>query len=291
MKSLFGPRVIDENNVLLIDTSFVVFNRYLAGVSYGRKCGTYIEQDRAAGHPCPQASEDELTTFGDGFRQTLMKLMRTYNAAANNVIFMVDCSRSAIWRMDVLQTYKGTRTSPRDFPSNVFSHFYNVILKDLKETLGVKSISCPRAEADDIAYVLSKHYSGLGKNVTLLTLDSDYAQMVGPKVSVHDLKGNCILEKACKKAGTEAGDAQAYLLAKCIQGDVSDCITSIRPKVGPKTALKLARDPELLAKELENPETRAKYELNRKLIDLSRMPDDIKAGIEEAIARMDDARP
>lgn len=286
MKSLFGPRVIDENNVLLLDTSFIVFQRYLAGVSYGKKCGTFVEAERAAGEPCPPASEAELTAFGDGFRQTLTKLMRTYNVAAKNVIFMIDCSRSSIWRMEVLPTYKGTRTSPRDFPSNIFSFFYEIVLQDLRETMGVKSISCPRAEADDIAYVLSNHYSDLGKIVTVLTLDSDYAQMVGPNVSVHDLKGNCILEKACKKAGTDV-DAQAYLLAKCIQGDISDCITSIRPKVGPKTALKLSRDPALLAKELENPETRAKYELNRQLIDLSRMPDDIKAGIQEAIDRMD----
>jgi 5'-3' exonuclease len=287
MKSLFGPRVIDENKVLLLDTSFVVFNRYLAGVSYGKKCGTYVEPERAAGDPCPPASEAELIAFGDGFRQTLTKLMRAYNVAGKNVVFMIDCSRSAIWRMDLLPTYKGTRTSPRDFPSNVFSHFYEVVIRDLQETMGVKSISCPRAEADDIAYVLCNHYSRLGRKVICVSADSDYSQLVGPNVSVHDLKGNCILEKACKKAGTDAGDPQAYLLAKCIQGDISDCITSIRPKVGPKTALKLARDPELLAKELENPETRAKYELNRRLIDLSCMPDDIKAGIEEAIARMD----
>jgi 5'-3' exonuclease len=286
-RSLFAPAAAHADTVLAIDCSYMVFQRYLALVSWARKAGVVQPDAADASDPCPPATPDELASFGDSFRQCLMGLTRTYNVAPTNVVFMIDCSRSAIWRMDVLPTYKGSRKSPRDFPSNVFPHFYGVVLPELKDALGVKSLACPRAEADDIAYVLCRHYRRLGKRVQLATMDSDYAQLAGPGVSVRDLKGNCILEKACRKAGCDA-DAAAYLRVKICVGDASDGITSIRRLCGPKTALKLARDPALLAKELENPETRRKHDENARLIDLSRMPDWLEADIEQAIRAMDE---
>lgn len=277
--SLFSAAPVDPCAALAIDCSYVVFHRYLAQVSWARKAG--VAPERARGEPCPPATDAELTSFGDSFRQTLTGLMRTYGVAPSRVYMMIDCHRSDIWRRDIHPEYKGTRASPGGMPPNVFSHFHAVVLPDLVDTLGVRKISCPRAEADDIAAVLCTHLVADGKSVTVISADADLCQLASDKVRVFDVKGVDVLEKACAKAGLAAPDPESYLHLKVISGDSGDNVAAIRPRIGPRTALKLLLDPVQLEKELAVPETRRRYEENKTLVDLSRLP----SGIEDAIAR------
>ena len=74
------------------------------------------------------------------------------------------------------------------------------------------------------------------------------------------------------------------MLIKIIQGDVSDCIPACIPRCGFKTALKLAKDPQLLENKLnENSNYRKQFILNSKLIDMKHIPMNIQHEIIENI--------
>jgi hypothetical protein len=77
-------------------------------------------------------------------------------------------------------------------------------------------------------------------------------------------------------------DAAVWLLAHVLKGDACDGISPAFSGCGPKTALKLARNPaELEARLLHGP-TRARFERNKTLIDLSNIPLDLVAlAVEE----------
>lgn len=220
-------------------------------------------------------SDDDLVAFSDSFRQTLTSQARLYDAS--EIVLMIDCPRSEIWRRDLHPTYKGTRTSPGDFAPNVFPHFHSVIVPALVADLGVRAVSYDRAEADDVAYVLCNWARTQSMDVVLLTGDADLAQLHRDGVRVVDLKGECVLTKACKKCGCDV-DAERYLALKALQGDKGDNVPPVKARLGPKTALKVVDDMSVL-----DDEALAQLELNRTLVDLSRMPADIAAGIAAAI--------
>lgn len=275
---MFALPSTDPDKVLAIDSSYMVFHRYMAQVAWSKKVGVE-KPERSPGEPCPPATDAELTSFGDSFRQSLVVLMRTYNVAPSNVYMLVDCSRADIWRRDIHPEYKGTRASPGGMPPNVFSHFHLIVLPDIVETLGVKQISCPRAEADDIAAVLCRHFTSLDKSVIVVSGDADLGQLASANVKVFDIKGVNILDKACAKAGLTEPDPAAYLHCKIIAGDRGDNVSAIKPRLGPRTALKLLKDPDLLDKELAVPETRRRYEENKKLVDLTQLPEEIEEAV------------
>lgn len=59
-----------------------------------------------------------------------------------------------------------------------------------------------------------------------------------------------------------------------MSGDISDNISSVFPKCGPKTALKYYENRELFKKKLSESDVFQKqYELNKKIIDFSEIPD------------------
>jgi len=281
MRSLFknvgeAARGRDEDRrpvIVAFDSSYCVFHRHHAMRRFERLSGMR-GPDLDAG-PAPP---DDLVAFGDSLRQMLMTQAAAYGA--DESVVMMDCPRADIWRRDLHPEYKGSRAKPGDLPGNLFPHFHGVVVPALRAEVGMRVVGCPRAEADDVAEVLCRWAAPLGYDVVVVTGDADLAQLVRPGVRVVDLKGVDVLEKACKKAGC-AVDAGTYLALKLLVGDKGDNIAAVRPRMGPKTALKVVRD---LDAALADPPTRARHELNRTLMDLAAMPADVRAGIEQSLA-------
>lgn len=276
MRSLFknaganGESATRRPVMLAVDASYAVFHRFFAMRRWERMSGI-----RGADLDPGPMSDDDLVAFADSFRQTLMSQARMYDAA--EIVLMIDCPRSEIWRRDLHPAYKGTRTSPGDFAPNVFPYFHSVIVPSLAADLGMRAVSFDRAEADDVAYVLCEWARTQNTDVVVLTGDADLAQLQRDGVRVVDLKGECVLTKACKKCGCEV-NAQRYLALKALQGDKGDNVPPVRARLGPKTALKVADDMSGL-----DEAALAQLEMNRVLVDLSRMPAAISAGIAASI--------
>ena len=165
-------------------------------------------------------------------------------------------------RMEILPDYKQNRV--REHDDNFFSQkraienivdsfFPIVVCRDLN------------LEADDlIAYlVLEKH---LKDNCIVVSSDTDFIQLL----QEHE---NCELYNPITKKMREAPEYD-YLTWKSLRGDSSDNIPGI-PKVGDKTAAKLALNELALKEFLEKKDSnRETYERNRLLISF-RNPQDV----------------
>jgi 5'-3' exonuclease len=278
MKSLFRnagahePAQPGKRTIVAFDASYCVFHRHHAMRRFERMAGI-----RSAELDPGPATEDDLIAFGDSLRQTLVSQTRLHGAT--DVVLMMDCPRADIWRRDTHAEYKATRATPGDMPQNLFPHFYEVVAPAMVSDLGYKAIACPRAEADDVAAVLADWAVENDADLVIVTGDADLAQLCRPCVRVVDLKGECVLKKACAKAGCEL-DAGKYLALKLLVGDKGDNIPAIRPRMGPKTALKAV---DALEAELSDPNVRARYEHNKLMMDLSMTPPDIRAAIRASI--------
>ena len=164
-----------------------------------------------------------------------------------------------------------------------------------------------RLEADDlIAGFIQNHPDD---DHVIISTDSDFAQLISPKVKqyngvadtltthegIFDKKGKIVIDNKTKKP--KAVPNPAWLLfEKCIRGDTSDNVFSAYPGVR-KTKMQEAFEDRnqkgfawnnlMLQRWLdhEGKEHRVldDYERNKKLIDLTQQPDDIRNVIVETI--------
>jgi 5'-3' exonuclease len=147
---------------------------------------------------------------------------------------------------------------------------------------GAKAIlKHPHLEADDCIAISVKHLINKYPDCTIyiITSDRDYLQLNAHNVHLYNLAFKNIAEN---KSST--GNAKNDLEIKIIMGDNSDNIPSVFPKCGPKTAQKCIEDPEFFKKKMaDNPAYYAQYELNKKLVDFTCIPDQLVCEFLESI--------
>jgi 5'-3' exonuclease len=260
-------RVSTKSNVVLVDTSYYVFYRYYATLKcykykLERENTTFVKSDdenddndendkNDATHDGREKKEKEKEVavdyatlynnpeFVEMFKRHIVNDIaswrKKWSVADNNLIFCKDCSRDAIWRNDFHDNYKGTRVLASTFCGNIFSVFYE-FLQELPNTMQLCS---HRLEGDDIVYLTTQCISApdtsFSKTIVILTNDNDYLQLRKEGVSIYNLQG-----KGTDLATRSKGTPELDLLIKILMGDVSDNISPVWPKVGPKTALKVA---------------------------------------------------
>ena len=283
---------IHNSNVLVIDTSYYIFHRYYATLKWytyyvQRNKITFVNSDdeteeREEVETNNSIDYENLHTnvefvgfLKKHFLQDLEKLKKKWSVGSSkNIIFCKDCSRETIWRNMHHSNYKGTRVVGKTFNGNIFPVFYNIINSDY-------NILCtPKLEADDVAYLfvnyLRNHEAYHNNNqIVIITNDNDYLQMRHNGIKIFNLIGNGVnLETRSK------GTPEYDLLLKIISGDTSDNINAIAPKIGPKTAAKIAnmteteRNAWITAK---GPACVAAYENNKRLVDFRNIPEELKA--------------
>jgi 5'-3' exonuclease len=176
-----------------------------------------------------------VTTFKKHCMNDVTAWRNKWDIQDNNIIFCKDCSRESIWRNAFHDNYKGTRVVASSFNGLIFPIFY-----ELLTTLPNTSIVCnPCLEADDVAFLSTKRItasdSGFTKKVIIITNDNDYLQMRKENVNLFNLIG-----KGTNLETRSKGAPEIDLLIKILMGDSSDNIQAVFPKVGPKTAFKVA---------------------------------------------------
>jgi 5'-3' exonuclease len=155
----------------------------------------------------------------------------------------------------------------------------------------VFQLTSPQAEADDLAFGLSRQLIRLGHTVTLHTADTDWLQMVEDNVSwANARKYGHVVSAADFENTCPYAFPQQVAQVKALAGDDSDDIPGV-PQVALKRAqlllaryggldgvLQAAADPLRFGREpqyfqsLADPAMRALVERNRLLVDLSRGP-------------------
>ncbi|MCQ2123323.1 MAG: hypothetical protein MJZ25_03980 [Fibrobacter sp.] len=188
----------------------------------------------------------------------------------------------------IIPSYKGKRKAaywPFMTDKRTWMNYKDEFAKELAPMFRARAVKCDCAEGDDMIYASVQKFAGDADDVIILTRDSDMSQIGHPKVKIFNHEtGNF----------TKCIDPKKYLDAKVLAGDSSDNIPGmafVDKKTGSivKTKANMIGegDATTLMDNCPNIYSVAKangwdeqYLRNRKLIDLSMVPDEIKMKID-----------
>jgi len=232
---------------------------------------------------------------------------------------VVVCTEGRSWRKDFYKPYKANRvvdtmsqTEAEVEENTMFWQTYETFTTWLKEKTNTSVLRDPNAEADDlIARFIHLHPDD---EHFIISSDTDFLQLIGPNVKQYNgitnelitlegyLKdnGKPVLNKEKKPKLLE--DPQYILFRKCMRGDSTDNVFSAFPGVREKGSKNKVGLIEAYADRTKQGyawnnmqlqhwqdhngvehRVRDDYERNRKLIDLTAQPDDIKLSVDTNI--------
>ena len=125
-------------------------------------------------------------------------------------------------RKEIQESYKGNRKSDKS------PHENNEDIKDICNSLGIKSIFPRELEADDIVAYICKETEG---KKAIISVDRDFLQLINKDVTLFDPIRKRYFELANFEKTTGFKDVKTWFTAKCLTGDKSDNVPGI-PKFG-----------------------------------------------------------
>lgn len=250
--------------LVCVDTSYFIFHTYFSTRSRARI----------------RDPDHVLVEFRRLVLKRVDELIRRYRTRAENVVFAVDCPRADIWRHELIERYKGTRAAKGSdsFDAKSFRVFFDAIEPELKARYRTCFLSCPGAEADDVAGVLARWKARQCPDWPMYVVsgDTDFVQLRTAHTEVVD----ATLEPL-DASGTDPAEA---LFCKILCGDRSDNIPPVKARLGAKTAKALYASPDRMRALLEDPEVARRFEINTALVDLRRTPARIVDAVEGMVA-------
>lgn len=257
--------------------------------------------------------------LGMAFHITLNSVKKAWqDFNGSHVIF---CLEGRSWRKDYYKPYKAQRAASRAAHTEkeaeeekIFWEAFDTFKDFIIEKTNCTVMQHSRLEADDlIAGWIQGHPDD---NHIIISTDTDFVQLIAPNVKqyngvmettithegVFDAKGKYVIDKKTQLP-KPAPDPEWLLFEKCMRGDTSDNVFSAFPGVRTKGSSKKVGLTEAFADrgtkgfnwnnlmlqrwtDHEGVEHRVleDYERNRRLIDLTHQPDDIKQIIKDTIA-------
>jgi len=195
---------------------------------------------------------------------------------------IIACDNKKYWRREIFPYYKANRKKSRESSGHDWNSIFeclNKIRDELREHSPYKVIEVDTAEADDIIAVLAMRNSATEK-IMILSSDKDFAQLQKfPNVEQY----SPILKKFIKEPLPSA-----QLKQLVIRGDKSDGIPNILSKDDvfvegvrqkPITEAKIINWMNQKPEEFCTEEMLRNYNRNEILIDLTRIPENLKQNI------------
>lgn len=274
-----------NNNYVIVDYSYVInllANRTLN--SYEYHFGNIPKDKKELYNINFTEDTNYMNMLQNNIESTIKNIEINFMTYPQHIFFAMDCRKTDIWRRSFFAEYKQDRIikTRKEEGLNLrpIFNWVNNYFPTYCKSYGYHSISHPVCEADDIIYSLvTKIKEKKSKSVIrIITRDSDFLQLEQPDIILLDIQFNTL-----KRKYTES---KQNLLYKILVGDKSDGIPSCFKQVeghkilcrgfGEKTAEKVMNDIQLL-KELFNefPESRKQFDLNKKIIQLSNIPQDL----------------
>ena len=180
-------------------------------------------------------SEGRHTGAVYGFFNILLRILEEENPDYLTVAFDL---HEPTFRHKLYDAYKGTRKAmPEELREQV------PLMKEMLTAMGIKIVSMPGYEADDLLGTLAKRSEKLGMDVTILSGDRDLLQLATEKVMIRlpkTSKGKTVIEDFHAQQVKEKYQVTPpqIIELKALMGDASDNIPGI-PGVGEKTATKM----------------------------------------------------
>jgi 5'-3' exonuclease len=179
------------------------------------------------------------------------------------------------WRKKIYPGYKQQRKEQKEKNTNVdWKHLYETfdhVRDEIRDNLPYKSIRVHQCEADDVMYVLCKHYSPKEK-MLIVSSDKDMIQLMKFKnVSIYSPKTDSIIKSI--------SNVDEILFAHILKGDSSDNIPNVLSNTDDFLLKKIRQKPMTSKRIIEftnNPSLIDEENLkrNRTLIDLSYIPEE-----------------
>lgn len=227
---------------------------------------------------------------------------------------VVFCLEGRSWRKDYYEPYKRNRAEVRAAMTEkeaeedrLFWETFDKFKEFISDKTNCTVLHHPQLEADDLIAGWIQHHKD--HNHIIISTDSDFAQLISTNVKqyngvletttthdgIFDKKGKKVLDK---KTGKElpAPDPAWLLFEKCMRGDTSDNVFSAFPKVRKNKLQEAFEDRKnkgfawnnmMLQRWVDHNGSEHRvlddYERNRRLIDLTYQPDNIKSIIQETI--------
>ena len=218
-------------------------------------------------------------------RHMILNSIRTYVKKFKNTHgpeVIIACDNRHYWRRGIFEHYKASRKKARESSGHDWNTIFdclNKIRDELKQYSPYKVIDVETAEADDVIAVLAIKYSATEK-VMILSSDKDFAQLQKyPNVEQY----SPILKKFIKEPLPSA-----QLKQLVIRGDKSDGIPNILSKDDvfvegvrqkPITEAKIINWMNQKPEEFCTEEMLRNFKRNEMLIDLTRIPENLKQNI------------
>ena len=250
----------ENKPIIFIDGSYYCFHRFYSIKRWFKNAYPEIILE--------DPSKNDL--FVEKFKKTFVETIRSLpsNLGVSEAVIVVgkDCPRKDIWRMELYDTYKGTRDNER---GQVVGPFFEMAYQSLFEKAGAQHIlSHPRLESDDCIALSVKYIVSPETDIKIITSDRDYLQLASrPNIQIFDLSLKNI---------SEGHDPKKDLFCKIVMGDSSDNISSVLKKCGPKTAIKCFDNQEYFDERMKKEDAYSKLELNKTLVDFDCIPEQYK---------------
>jgi 5'-3' exonuclease len=219
----------NKNNIVLIDSSYYVFHRYFATYRWFSFQNIDVSIEDIVNN------DVFITAFYKHINNDIKKICKKWNTNKDNIVFCVDCQRTEIWRNDIYNTYKATRTQKNNFNKKIFSIFNEYV-----NSLNFQYISQDRLEGDDVIYLSQKMIKSQLEvlknndiNIIIITNDNDFLQLVDKRVKVYNMQFKELMKRGYN-------DPKIDLLFKAIYGDKSDNIPKIGSGITKEKALMLS---------------------------------------------------
>lgn len=225
----------------------------------------------------------------DMIRHMILNSIRLYNKKFGpeygQVVIASDGKNS--WRRDVFPQYKGVRKKKRDESSVDWNEIFRImstVREELTEYSHYPVLNLDGCEGDDVIGALVENTQEFGKYepVMIVSSDTDFVQL--------HRYGNVKQYSPIQKKFVTEKNPKAYFFEHIIRGDTGDGVPNILS--GDNVLIDGVRQTPISAKKLDEwilhaedlksvmPEdVYRNYQRNKKLIDLSEMPNDIKEKI------------
>ena len=267
---------------LLIDCGYLFFYRYYATKLWYKRAHEYTDDLIMVKDIHFQ------NTFQRMIRECIQKLVKRFETCWTHVIFCRDCSRSTIWRNKNYVQYKANRDTTSLTGLPIASRLLKETIFEIVRQEGAKSIGVATTEADDIVFCAINFVKTMepSSKYVIIASDHDYYQILDKVTSLVglDKRDHMLSSTRVTHQLEPTKAAKIDLLVKIISGDSSDNIKPIFPRCGPKTALKLALEPELLASWFKKyPVSETRFKENQQLIDMSEIPEMLQIAINNKL--------
>ncbi len=212
---------------LIFDLSPCLYGSLFSATNEVKKNGAKpVKKDQ---YSCPKFHFDYGDILSFKILDEISKLKTQF--AVDEIIIAVDnSSNGGYWRKDIWPGYKFTRKKTREESNIEWDQAFKVfetIKEQLRENTSYKVIDVPRAEADDVVFILSEYFSDIGDETVIFSVDHDmvYA-MKHPGVSVW--KDNRTSKKDSCYRDLQISEILELELDHLIGGDSGDYIKNVK---------------------------------------------------------------